>query len=63
MSKSIITNEQLEATQKVYSIRETTTDNELSERLGISKVTLYTRLQINNWNKGELCLISSFEIQ
>jgi len=52
--------EQLEATNKVYSLRESAkNDNELAESLGISKVTLYTRLERSNWKKSELSLIES----
>ena len=32
---------------------------ELSEQLGISRVTLDTRLQKGNWKKGELHLLKS----
>lgn len=55
--------EQLEATDVVYKIREseeyTKNDNELSELLGVSKVTLYTRLRISNWKTAELSHIES----
>lgn len=53
--------EQLEATDKVYKLREdeTKNDNDLAEDLGISKVTLYTRLKQNNWKKSELALINN----
>lgn len=51
---------QLEATTKVYKLRQSTqNDNELSEKLGMSKVTLYTRLRVSNWKKPELALIES----
>lgn len=32
---------------------------ELSDRLGITRPTLDTRLQKNNWKKGELILIKA----
>ena len=60
MPENTATNEQLQATDKVYYLREeATNDNELSESLGISKVTLYTRLRKSNWKKSELSLINS----
>ena len=33
------------------------TKMELSERLGISRVTLDTRLEKSNWKKGEIALL------
>lgn len=33
------------------------TDEELSELIGISRPTLYVRLEKSNWKKGELELI------
>lgn len=52
-------NQQLEATNKAYELRqEAQNDNELAETLGLSKVTLYTRLQKSNWKKTELALIN-----
>lgn len=53
--------EQLEATDKVYALREdkSRNDNDLAELLGISKVTLYTRLKQSNWKKAELALIKN----
>lgn len=52
---------QLKATDKVYALRTDTTrnDNELAELLGMSKVTLYTRLKLSNWKKPELALIEN----
>lgn len=35
------------------------TKTELSEKLGISRVTLDTRLSKGNWKKGELFLLKS----
>lgn len=59
--KGQATNEQLKATDEVYKLRENRNDNELAELLGISKVTLYTRLRRSNWKKSELALISSLK--
>lgn len=50
--------EQLEATNKAYALRQRSqNDNDLAEELGMSKVTLYTRLKLSNWKKPELALI------
>ena len=50
--------QQLKATDLVYQFRNNSSnDNDLSEKLGISKVTLYTRLKKSNWKKSELALI------
>lgn len=59
--KKQATLEQLKSTDKVYKLREDpkTNDNDLSELLGISKVTLYTRLKISNWKKSEIALINN----
>lgn len=53
--------EQLETTDKVYKLRseEGRNDNDLAEMLGISKVTLYTRLRLSNWKKAEIALVNS----
>lgn len=49
-----------EASQKVLSIRGVKyNDYDLSEKLGISRPTLYTRIKKHNWKKGELILIKS----
>lgn len=56
-----VSSKQLKATDKVYLLRESRNDIQLSELLGISKVTLYTRLRRNNWKKSELALISSLK--
>lgn len=59
MSKQA-TIEQLEATNKVYALRQAAdNDNVLAEQLGMSKVTLYTRLKQSNWKKPELALIEN----
>lgn len=59
--KKTATIEQLETTDKVYQLRqdETRNDNDLSELLGISKVTLYTRLKKSNWKKAEIALVNN----
>ena len=50
--------EQLKATNKAYTLRQNAkNDNKLAEELGLSKVTLYTRLKKSNWKKPELALI------
>lgn len=55
--------EQLEATNKAYILRQNAqNDNELAEQLGMSKVTLYTRLKVSNWKKPELALIQSLSL-
>lgn len=51
--------EQLEATNKVYQLRQTTqNDDELAKLLDLSKVTLYTRLKKSNWKKSEMFYIN-----
>lgn len=51
---------QLEATNKAYELRsKAQNDNKLAEQLGMSKVTLYTRLKRSNWKKPELALIKA----
>lgn len=60
MSEHAATIKQIEATNKVYKLRqESQNDNELAEKLGMSKVTLYTRLRVSNWKKPELALIEA----
>lgn len=52
--------QQIEATNKVYILRNNTkNDNDLSFLIGMSKVTMYTRLKKSNWKKTELALINS----
>jgi len=48
-----------ETTQKVKRLRSKSTDDELAGKIGISKPTLYTRLQKNNWKKSEIHLIQT----
>ncbi|MGD2113407.1 MAG: hypothetical protein PVG07_00030 [Acidobacteriota bacterium] len=58
MTKKQASIEQLEATNKAYDLRQKAqNDNELADLLGMSKVTLYTRLRVSNWKKPELALI------
>ncbi len=60
MSDYQASTKQLKATNKVYALRQQPgNDNDLAEKLGISKVTLYTRLKFNNWKKSELALINN----
>lgn len=50
--------QQLEATNKVYQLRQTTkNDDKLVKLLDLSKVTLYTRLKKSNWKKSEIFYI------
>lgn len=56
--KQQATVEQLKATNKVYLLRQKEgNDDELAEILGLSKVTLYTRLKLSNWKKPEIYFI------
>lgn len=48
----------LEATTKVQRLRLSYTDDQIKEKIGISKNTLYSRLKNHRWKKGELSLIS-----
>lgn len=59
MAKKQATMQQLKATEKVYTLRDNGTDDDLAKLLGISKVTLYTRLKVSNWKVSELALIDS----
>lgn len=59
MAKKQATIQQLKATEKVYILRDNGTDDDLAKLLGISKVTLYTRLKVSNWKVSELALIDS----
>jgi hypothetical protein len=52
--------QQLEATNKVYKLRQdpsTGNDDKLSKLLNISKVTMYTRLKRSNWTNPEILFI------
>lgn len=59
MAKKQASIQQLKATEKVYILRDNGTDDDLAKLLGISKVTLYTRLKVSNWKVSELALINS----
>ena len=50
---------QTEATLKIKGLKGNQTDDQLAERIGISKPTLYTRLVKSNWKKGEIELIKN----
>lgn len=50
-----------EATKKVKKLREATNDRELAKKLGMSRVTMYTRLEKNNWKKTEIALIETLK--
>ena len=41
-------------TDIVLKLRETTKIDNLAELVGVSKVTLYTRLRTSNWKKPEM---------
>lgn len=59
MAKKQASIEQIEATNKAFDLRQqATNDNELADWLGMSKVTLYTRLRTKNWKKPEIALIN-----
>lgn len=60
MKNKPATIEQLKTTDKAYVLREdpSRNDNKLAELLGISKVTLYTRLNKSNWKKSEIALVN-----
>lgn len=47
----------LEASYKVSGFRGKYTDEQLSNKLGISRPTLYARLLKHNWKLGEIQLI------
>lgn len=58
MNDSQATIQQIEATNKVYTLRANVpNDNELSKLLNISKVTLYTRLRHSLWTDTEIVFI------
>lgn len=54
------TEEQIKTSSRVREIKKdrNLNDIKLSETLGISKGTLYTRLKKHNWKKTEIALIS-----
>jgi hypothetical protein len=47
----------LEATTKVKRLLTEKTYEQMAEDIGISKPTLFTRLSLHNWKKGEKALI------
>lgn len=47
-----------ECSLKVESLRSVFTDRDLSEKLGITRQTLYTRIKEHNWKKPERALIT-----
>lgn len=47
----------LEATTKVKRLLTEKTYEKMAEDIGISKPTLFTRLSLHNWKKGEKSLI------
>lgn len=51
----------IEATTKAQRLRLSYKDDELANKIGISKPTLYTRLAKHNWKKSELHLINSLQ--
>lgn len=50
---------QKEATLKVKALKGNVSDELLSDKIGISKPTLYTRLVKDNWKKGEIEIIKN----
>lgn len=54
---NINTMNQQQATLKVQGLKGNIPDDQLAEKIGISKPTLYTRLVKSNWKKGEIELI------
>jgi len=59
------TEEQIEATTKVYELRMDIkgNDNHLAKKLHISKNTLYTRLKIQNWTALEMAFIKTLKLK
>lgn len=55
MKTTIINDEK--ATKKVLGLKDAYSVNELAEMLGISKVTMYSRLKSKTWKKTERALI------
>lgn len=47
----------LEATTKVKRLLTNKTYEKMAEDIGITKPTLFTRLSLHNWKKGEKALI------
>lgn len=52
--------EKQKATEKINNLLSIgKTKVELSDKLGITRVTLDTRLKLSNWRKGELTIIKA----
>lgn len=51
----------METTEKIKAMiaRGDETITSLAEKLGITRATLYSRLEKHNWKKGELVIIRS----
>ena len=45
-------------TTKAKLLLQTSTYEEVAEKIGISRTTLYKRLQLNDWKVSEIYLIS-----
>lgn len=60
--KNLTMKTSLNTTNKVKQLRGVKyTDEELSKLIGISRPTLYTRLRLHNWKKGEKVLIKNIK--
>lgn len=46
-------------TIKVKLLLQTNTYEEIAEKIGISRTTLYKRLQLNDWKVSEIFLINN----
>ena len=52
-----------ETTKKILRYRGNPyTDEQIAEKIGISKPTLYVRLRLHNWKKSEVYLINKIEL-
>lgn len=49
------------ATEKVLLLKKFMTVDELTELIGVSRATLYTRLEKSNWKKTEKSLINQIK--
>lgn len=50
----------LEATTKAHLLLIDLTKDQLAEKLGITKPTLYTRLAEHNWKLGEIAILEKY---
>lgn len=50
-------------TTKVKLLLQSNTYEEIAEKIGISRTTLYKRLQCNDWKVSEIFLISKLEVK